>query len=256
MTGTPHESPLPPSRRRLLLASLMTALPAPARAQGAPDIVAVYGDSMAQGVGMMLNQALLRDRRFRVVNRGRVSTGLGQPSPFNWIEAVRRSLDQDHPGYAVMMFGANDRLPMRQPGGSGWIRFGSDAWIALYRTRLDALLQAVADAAVPVVWCGNPIAREPRYSSDMRLLNAIYREAIEARGQTFLDTWPIFADAQGRYADALATPRGTLARLRADDGIHMTPTGYGLIARRVLARIEELHATSSRAAPRAVLAAS
>ncbi len=239
------------SRRSLVLAPLLGTLPRPARAQEGPDIVAVYGDSMAQGVGFMLNQALLRDRRFRVVNRGRASTALGQPVNFNWIEAVHASLNQDHPGYAVMMFGANDRLPMRQPGG-GWIRFRSDAWVALYRRRLDALLQSVADASVPVVWCGNPIAREPRYSTDMRFLNAIYREAVEARGQTFIDTWPMFADEQGRYADALPTARGRLARLRADDGIHMTATGYGLIARRVLARIEELHAADSRA----VLAAS
>lgn len=245
MQGRLAVPPRGPGRRGFFVASILCALaPAPSLAQPAPDIVAVYGDSLAQGVGFMLNQALLRDARFRVVNRGRPATALGQPT-YNWIEAVRTSLRQDRPGYAVMMFGGNDRLAMRRPGGNGHVAFGSEAWVELYRARLETMLQDVADAGVPVIWCGNPIAREARYSRDMRFLNDIYRSAVEARGQIYIDTWAMFADDQGRFAEALRTHRGTVARVRAEDGIHMTAIGYDMIARRVLARLEALHAAGA-----------
>ena len=234
-------------RRSLLVALLGIALGArTAEAQSPPSKVAVYGDSMAQGVGFMLNQALLRDTRFRVVNRAKSSTALGQPA-YNWIEAVRASLHQDNPAFAVMMFGGNDRLAMRPPGGGPYVPFGSDLWISLYRARLETMLQLLADASVRIVWCGNPIAREPRYSRDMQFLNGIYRTAVEARGQIFIDTWPLFADEQGRFTAERRTHRGSVARVRAEDGIHMTAAGYGMVAHQVLANLEELSAV--RGAP-------
>ena len=238
------------TRRPLLLAGLAAALggrDAVAQDEAPTQVVAVYGDSMAQGVGHMLNQSLLRDRRFRVVNRGKPATALGQPANHNWIEAVRNSVRQDHPGYSVMMFGGNDRLAMRPTGGGPYIPFRSDAWVALYRERLDAMLQPLAEAQVRIVWVGYPIAREPRYSGDMAFLNGIYREAVEARGQDFIDTWTMFADEQGRFTPDRRTAQGRVTRLRTEDGIHLTAAGYDMIAQRVKTKIEELHAARAPA---------
>ena len=238
------------ARRPLLLAGLAAFGGRAALAEeeaAPPQTVAVYGDSMAQGVGHMLNQSLQRDRRFRVVNRGKPATALGQPGNHNWIEAVRASVRQDRPGYSVMMFGGNDRLAMRRASNTPHIPFRSEAWVELYRERLDAMLAPLAETQVRIVWVGYPIAREPRYSGDMAFLNDIYRQAMQARGQVFIDTWTMFADEQGRFVPERRNAQGRVTRLRTEDGIHLTAAGYDMIAQRVKTTIEELHAARAPA---------
>lgn len=242
------------ARRPLLLAGLAAFGARTARAEEeapAPQVIAIYGDSMAQGVGHMLNQSLLRDRRFRVINRGRPATALGQPGNHNWMEAVRNSVRQDRPGYSVMMFGGNDRLAMRRAGNGPHIPFRSEAWVELYRERLGAMLQPLAESQVRIVWVGYPIAREPRYSGDMAFLNDIYRREMEARSQVYIDTWTMFADEQGRFVPERRNAQGRVTRLRTEDGIHLTAAGYDMVAQRVKTKLEELHAARTPAAPAA-----
>ncbi len=237
-----HRAPLGRRPALYLLPALLAGGPAAARPTPASGpVVAVYGDSMAQGVGFMLNQALGRNGSFRVVNRAKAATALGQPARYDWVEVVRASLRSDQPRYAVMMFGGNDRLSMRGPD-SRWVHFGTEAWVALYRSRLDTMLQDLAEARVQLVWVANPVAREPRYSRDMEFLNGIYREAIAAQRGSFLETTPMFSDSQGRFVADGPTAAGAVRRLRADDGIHMTAAGYDLVAQRILPMLETMEA--------------
>src|SRR5579872_804547 len=80
------------------------------RAFDGPVRVLVLGDSQAQGLAGGVQRLLRRDRRFRVLDRSKIGTGLLSRA-YDWPSAVREIPGTDHPDIALVMFGANDRPP-------------------------------------------------------------------------------------------------------------------------------------------------
>ena len=63
-------------------------------------------------------------------------------------------------------------------------------------------------------------------------MNGIYRDA--ARDDPlgiYVDTWSAFEAKEGGYTAFLRNERGLLQEVRAPDGVHFTPTGYGYLGR-------------------------
>jgi hypothetical protein len=203
-----------------------------------PVVVVVYGDSQAQGLAAGLRNAI-RGSQFRLVNRTKPGTALGQPATHDWVAAVRHSVMTDHPAIAVVMFGGNDRVPVRLPDGRS-LAFRSDAWVAYYGDRLRQLIAALGEAGTRIVWCGNPNAREQRYAADMAYLNELYREALRCADAIFVDTNDVAANPSGAFLSHGPGPDGVVRRLRSDDGIHFTAAGYELVANRVLPAMRTL----------------
>ncbi len=135
--------------------------------------------------------------------------------------------------FAVVMFGANDRLDLRDDDGS-YLHFRTDDWRAAYGARADRILTLFTNAKLRVIWCGNSIARDPTYSADMGYINDIYAKEAAKFGAQFISLWTVIADGQGRYAAYGKDRDGTTERLRADDGIHFTAAGYELIAEKIV----------------------
>ena len=88
---------------------------------------------------------------------------------------MQRFVAREKADIAVVMFGANDRLDLRDDRGA-YLRFHTDAWRDAYAARIGKILSALTDAGLKVIWCGNPIARSPTYSADMGYINTIYEE--------------------------------------------------------------------------------
>ena len=204
----------------------------------------VIGDSQAQGLAAGLHRAARMAPDAHVLNDARPGTGLVAPETFDWAASIPALVAAAHPDVAVMMVGGNDRLPILAGGRT--LAYGTDAWKAIYRTRVAALVQALRAAGVRVIWVGNPIAREAKYSRDMQANNAIFANVVTAQGGTFLDVWLIVSDGAGNYAGYGKTLAGTTARLRLDDGIHFTPAGYDILAARVMQGIGAMHLASSQ----------
>ncbi len=150
-----------------------------------------------------------------------------------WLRPIERFTSREKADIAVVMFGANDRLDLRDDGG-GYLHFRTDEWHAAYAARADRILTLLANAKLRVIWCGNPIGRSPTYSADMGYINDIYAEEAAKFGGQFISLWMVIADDQGRYAAYGKDRDGTTKRLRADDGIHFTAAGYELIAERIV----------------------
>jgi uncharacterized protein len=175
---------------------------------------------------------LLDDPRYKVVNRSHAGAALVH-SDTEWLAPVTNFLAKDKAQIAVVMFGANDRLDMRDEAGA-YVHFRTDTWRDVYAKRADKILTALHAAGLQIVWCGNPIARSPTYSEDMKYINDIYADEVAKFGGEFLPLWTVIADDHGQFTAYGRDRSGVTERLRNDDGIHFTAAGYELIAERVI----------------------
>ena len=217
-----------------MLVLLLGFLGTSARAEESADrvTIAVFGDSQAQGLAGGLQRILIEDPRYRVLNRTHPGAALVHGGG-EWLGPVERFASREKADIAVVMFGANDRLDMRDEHGA-YLHFRTDDWREAYAARADKILTLLTTAGVKVIWCGNPIARSPNYSADMTYINDIYAEETARFGAQFVPLWTVIVDEQGGYAAYGKDRDGTTQRLRADDGIHFTAAGYELIAEKIV----------------------
>ena len=200
----------------------------------------VFGDSQAQGIAGGLQRVMIDDRHYKVLNRTHPGAALVH-SESEWLAPVQHFIEKDSADIAVVMFGANDRLDMRDDDGK-YLHFRTDDWHAAYVKRIDRILTALSGAGLKFVWCGNPIARSATYSADMSYINDIYAGEVAHFGGTFLPLWTVIADSQGQFTAYGPDRNGITERLRNDDGIHFTAAGYELVAERVISVLPSLQA--------------
>jgi uncharacterized protein len=200
--------------------------------------IVVFGDSQAQGVASGLQRLLLENTRFHVLNRTHPGAALVHDDD-EWLGPIRDFAAHEKADFAVVMFGANDRLDMRlQPAGT-YLHFRSDAWRAEYVRRTDLIFQTLTGAGLKIIWLGNPIARSAKYSEDMVYINQILAQEAQKFGAQFFPLWQVIADQQGDYTAYGKDLEGVVTRLRTDDGIHFTAAGYELIADRIMALLPQ-----------------
>lgn len=191
----------------------------------------MFGDSQAQGLSLGLQRVLVEDPRYRVLNRTHPGAALVHGEN-EWLAPIDKFTARERANIAIVMFGANDRLDMRESG--AYLRFRSDEWREAYAARIDKILTLLVKAGLRIVWCGNPIARSETYSTDMSYINDIYAAETMRFGAQFVPLWSVITDDQGRYSAYGKDRSGTTQRLRTDDGIHFTGAGYELIAEKIV----------------------
>lgn len=227
---------LPLLGRRALLAGLgASAVPASAVPASSALRVLVIGDSQAQGLAGGLLRMYRRDRRARVTDRSKISTGLSSTTSYDWPATVHQ-LVGEHEDVSLALFGANDRPPFRASLPANAARL--DAWSAAYADRVRDIMETLLTAQSRVVWVGHPIVRDAQWADDIRLLNDIFAEAAEDTGAIWAPLWNVFAD-KGDYSPYGNGVDGVVTRLRADDGVHLTPAGYDVAANYLRPMIEQ-----------------
>lgn len=194
--------------------------------------ILVVGDSQAQGLAAGLQRQFRGDPSWRVIDRSRIATGLCSPARFDWPAAAAGIGQSERGAVAVVMFGANDRPPVRLHGHI------DEKLEASFTQSYCAHVRAVADglkrSCTPVIWIGHPIVRDPVYAEDMALLNRLYAEEAVQEGAEWFPSWSLFTDADGNYAPYGKGVDGQTTRLRADDGVHLTGAGYDVLAKALL----------------------
>jgi hypothetical protein len=214
----------------IVVTSLSAAAdPAPA----AVTTIAVFGDSQGEGLAVGLRQVLQGNKAYHLLNRTKAGTAISQPLDYPWPDRIDDFTHQEKADVAVMFFGGNDRLPMRVAEGKP-IPFRSPQWEAIYKQRVARMVASLTKAGIKVIWCGEPIAREPTYTSDMAYVNTLFQAVVPAGGAVFLPLWTVISDGNNGYAAYGKSDDGTTARLRGVDGIHFTEAGYRVLARHVL----------------------
>lgn len=198
----------------------------------APAVIVVFGDSQAAGLARGLQRVLVDDARYRVLNRTHPGASLAHAEN-EWLTPIERFVGTEKAQIAIVMFGGNDRIDMRDSSNQ-YLRFGTQAWRDAYTQRVERLLKILVTAGLKVTWCGNPIARSAKYSADMEYINKLYEADATRFGAQFLPLWAAVVDDQGGYTAYGKDRDGVTERLRADDGIHFTAAGYELIAEKII----------------------
>ena len=225
--------PLP---RRLLLASLALLAPA-AASRAAPaasgpaetaERILVFGDSQAQGLAGGLLRLYRADKLHRVIDKTKISTGLIPRANYDWPVQAANLARTEKVEVAIVMFGANDRPAIRVHGQIS--QDLQDNFIQTYGDRVAGIAQAFKTANIPLIWVGHPMVRDAVFNEDMEMLDDIFADRVPNEGATYLSLWDVFKGEDGKFNAYGKGVDGQTTKLRADDGVHMTPAGYDVIA--------------------------
>lgn len=198
-----------------------------------PFVVAVMGDSLADGIWASLYRGYIHSQKLVAVRRHAVNsagfTGYSFEAEFEKI-AAQESID-----LVVFMVGANDRQRVfAQDNGKEWAAFRTERWHGIYRQNIQRFLGLLQAKKVPIVWIGLPIMRKEEANEDAKMLNGIFRELATAHGAVFVDIGPVTANKDGEYDPFLEDDKGRKRRFRNDDGVHFTDFGYDHVLGHVL----------------------
>jgi hypothetical protein len=202
-----------------------------------PLRVLVAGDSMTEAFGPAFVAAADDTGVIDAEHELEYSSGLTRPDYFDWPATLAGLIAEHDPEAVVVMLGANDAQGIRT--GSGTADFGTAAWIAEYRGRVDRLMTLLEAEGRIVYWIGQPIMRSGSFDERMRLVTDIYRqEAAHHSRVRFVPTRDLFS-ADGAYSAYLPGSSGDPVLARRDDGIHLTAAGGERLAGAVLAALAE-----------------
>ena len=190
--------------------------------------VAVFGDSLGDGVWQGLYAAFKADGNVDVFKRSRGGTGFTRKSRNNPATRAKSVVKNDGVHIAVVMVGVNDLQSLRKDGKR--YKMGTDEWRDIYGERVDQFIKDMKSSRVAIYWVGLPIMRKAKHNQDMQILNEVYREKAFVNGIKFVDTWNGFADQFGRFSPYGPDLTGQVRRLRAPDGVHFTGKGYRKLA--------------------------
>ena len=212
-------------------------------------VIAVIGDSMADGLWGGLYRALYTDPGYSLPRLGKTGSGLSHLAKFNWITGVQDVIEKEKPDIAVVSIGLNDRGSIILEHSA--VAFGTPAWKTAYTERVDIIMNALKQAGIPTYWIGFPVMRDEQARADARILDQIFSERAAHYGHAYIPMWPLAGD-ENTYEAYSTDATGRRRLLRAEDGIHFTSLGYDLLAEKLRAALEpKLKAIASAGQPKA-----
>jgi uncharacterized protein len=217
-----------------------------AHADPASTKILLAGDSMiAGGFGLFLEKDLAKHHGYDVRRRGKSSSGLARPDFFDWLEEAQELVQGDPPDASIVMFGGNDVQGLYMGKGE-WIRWPDEGWTEEYARRISRLCDILAPDGQRIFWVGMPVMRPTKFHERVKRVNTIFSAQMVIRpGARFIDTWPLLADEAGNYADRIVLDpeaedgKRKKVRVRAGDGIHLSPAGAHHLADHVRAIVHE-----------------
>ncbi|MEO6608182.1 MAG: hypothetical protein ABIN69_06905 [Aestuariivirga sp.] len=199
--------------------------------------VLIVGDALAGGMGAGLDRmAAGGEPEVLVINRFNESSGLARPEIYDWASAIANIVPGKDFTSAIVLIGSNDRRDIRTD--AGVLAFNSPEWVAQYKLRVDALLDALKAQNLSVIWMGEPPMGEPAYDADMQTITALQKERVLAKGAQFVDLRTPFLGVDGNYTDRGPDDSGADRRLRQSDGYTFLKVGNNRLGQIALAALQ------------------
>ncbi|MDE2383564.1 MAG: DUF459 domain-containing protein [Alphaproteobacteria bacterium] len=205
--------------------------------------VLIVGDQLAGGMGAGLTRMSDGDDTIEVVNRFNESSGLTRPEIYDWAAAIPKMAENKNFAAAFVLVGLNDRRDMRS--GDKVLAFNSPEWQALYKQRVDGVLDALAQQKIKVFWLGEPPMGDAALDADMQALTALEKERVTAKGGTFIELRTPFLGPDGKYADRGPDDTGTDRRLRESDGVTFFKQGNNRLGQIALSALKGVSAPAA-----------
>jgi hypothetical protein len=217
-------------------------VPAPAlRAPTVEEPLRVYigGDSIVRDAGDAFLQLAAGSPILDPTLHYENATGLTRPDAYDWPAALVDDMATHRPDVAIILFGGNDSQGIQTPTGEVFQTVSEPGWQAEYARRVGGVMDLLRADGRVVLWVGLPPMREAGFDGRVDILNGIYAGEAERRPWvTYVDTFPLFGDADGDYVAQGPGPDGSPVDLRQDDGIHLSSPGATVLARALLDRID------------------
>ncbi|MGI9601431.1 MAG: GDSL-type esterase/lipase family protein [Acidimicrobiales bacterium] len=190
-----------------------------------PPKVLVVGDSITQSAQVEITTALGPHTEELVI------MAWGGTAPCDWVGPVAETVADFDPDIVIIEFAGNDLTPciVSTPR-------GSDGYLARYSEDARALTTAAAANGAAVHWASVPVMADTVYDAVTGELNQIYRELshtrtlIPVRDSVAVDGALSFTDTCRSADECGDAPIGSTVAIRADDGLHLTPSGSARLA--------------------------
>lgn len=200
--------------------------------------ILLAGDSMMQGVAPLLMSDLARlHPDWEVHDMSRQSTGLTVRRYFDWPTRITDEMDAKSLTLVVVFLGPNDPWDMMVEGKRHV--FPSPGWALHYALRVDEVVAAAVERKVRVIWIGLPSMREGRVRDGAILQNHIFHARAKNWGTDYLATEPLIGTLSEPFKKFKPQEGGQSVNFRAEDGIHMTPSGLRVVKQALLEHIEK-----------------
>ncbi len=237
----PSRTPQPPQLQDLpepLPAGRFLATLAQQKLIPGPQRILLAGDSMMQGIAPLFMRDIMRQHPdWQVHDLSRQSTGLTVRRYFDWPERIADEMDAKSLTLVVVFLGPNDPWDMVVEGRRHV--FPSPGWALNYALRVDEVLAAAVERKVRVIWVGLPSMQAGRVRDGAVLQNHIFHARAAEWRTDYLATEPLIGNLSEPFQKFKVKEDGQRVNLRADDGIHLTPSGLRLINQALLAHIAQ-----------------
>lgn len=195
--------------------------------ENAPRIL-FAGDSMMQGLApLAIPQIKKTYPKGFFSDQSKQSTGLTVRRYFDWPTRIKEEIDTKRFDTLVIFLGPNDPWDIYEGGKR--LTFPSDEWIARYRSRVVEVMSYCQEKGVRIIWIGLPNMRDDRLQKGALVENLIFREEAQNFGFDYLSTEEIVGPLNEPFRKYIDHPEKGRITVRADDGIHFTPSGLRLI---------------------------
>ena len=219
----------------------MTGIPPPpvrAETERKPLVLLVGDSMMMEGFGPVLQRTLRKRPDLEVVREGKYSTGLSRQDYFDWPAQLEKLVGKYNPDMVVICMGANDPQDIIDETRKRH-HADSESWKTIYRSRAERLLAVATAKGAKAVWVGLPVMGKEPYSTRVRRLSELQKEACETYHASFVDTVKVLADAQGNYTTFKVDDKGRHVRLRYKDMVHVTEDGGAMLSAAVEPVVEK-----------------
>jgi hypothetical protein len=163
----------------------------------------------------------------------RFISGLSRPDYFDWPAYIAEQLPEVSPDAVVVQFGGNDAQTVAVGGER--FELGTDAWVALYATRVAEAMDILVTGTERVYWVGLPIMESETFTANVLKMNAVYEAEAALRPRvTYIAAFDLFKDETGQFNNYLDGQH-----MRYADGAHYTWNGGYRLADAVLPAIAE-----------------
>ncbi|MGQ0455993.1 MAG: SGNH/GDSL hydrolase family protein [Hyphomicrobium sp.] len=178
----------------------------------------VVGDGYADGLLAGLSESMGSDTRLGIQAKVRRLNGVMGADIDSRVRDLESALSGMTLNIAIVMVGADDRVPLRSQSTGRRVPIGSDEWMAEYARRVDLFMKAIKRANLGVYWVGLPNLSRGDANEHAQKMNDVIRERAYLNGYKYIDAFSGFADENGVYSAYGPDLQGKIRVLRQGDG--------------------------------------